>query len=66
MISCDCKDCTNRHIGCHGSCVQYAAYKERVAKANQRRNEIVAADVSEIEAKVRCMRRLTWERKPQH
>lgn len=29
---CPCKDCKERHLGCHGGCKKYAEYKAQVEK----------------------------------
>lgn len=34
-----CKGCTDRVLGCHGTCERYAVYKEELEKAKQRRWE---------------------------
>ena len=31
-----CKDCKDRHIGCHSKCEKYLEYKKEVQKAKHR------------------------------
>lgn len=33
IVVCPCKGCTKRSPECHGSCAEYAAYKNNVAAA---------------------------------
>lgn len=32
-----CKDCQNRHIGCHGSCTEYIAQAQAAREERERR-----------------------------
>ena len=34
-----CKDCTDRHTACHGSCDRYKEWKLRLDEVNKRRKE---------------------------
>ena len=34
-----CKDCTDRHTACHGSCGRYNEWKLRLDEVNKRRKE---------------------------
>lgn len=40
MVTPPCKDCPDRHLGCHGTCVKYQEYKtkheEELAENRQR------------------------------
>ncbi len=39
-ITCACKGCTERHVGCHSSCPKYKAFLEENEKRKQEeRNE---------------------------
>lgn len=67
-ITC-CKDCTERHIGCHGSCQRYLdeakaanAERERLRKEKKSQNEADA--VLRIAARKMWMRRAKKGRKP--
>ena len=31
-----CKDCKDRHVGCHGKCEKYLEYKKELQKAKHR------------------------------
>ena len=31
-----CKDCKDRHVGCHGKCEKYLEYKKELQKAKRR------------------------------
>ena len=31
-----CKDCKDRHVGCHGKCKKYLEYKKELQKAKHR------------------------------
>lgn len=31
-----CKDCAERHTGCHASCLKYAAYKQALEEEKER------------------------------
>ena len=48
-IKCKCKGCTDRYIGCHGSCEAYKSYKEEVAKAKAYLEEGKEANVYAFE-----------------
>lgn len=43
MLRAPCKDCPDRHLGCHGTCEKYQEYKKR-------HDEEVAALQSEKDA----------------
>ena len=34
-----CKDCLKRHIGCHGECDLYKAYRKWLDEVNEERNK---------------------------
>ena len=34
-MKCACKGCTNRFVGCHSSCADYAEYSTRVDSARK-------------------------------
>lgn len=34
-----CKECTMRHVGCHGTCENYIKEKENLRKANEWRKQ---------------------------
>ena len=36
MDGAPCKDCKDRHIGCHGKCEKYLEYKKELQKAKHR------------------------------
>ena len=64
-----CKDCAERHIGCHGSCQRYLdeakdanAERERLRKQKKSQNEADA--VLHIAARKMWMRRAKKGRKP--
>lgn len=66
-ITC-CKDCTERHIGCHGSCQRYldeveAANAERERLRKQKKGENEADAVLHIAARKMWMRRAKKGRK---
>ena len=63
-----CKDCTERHIGCHGSCQRYLdevevanAERERLRKEKKGQNEADA--VLHLSARKVWMRRVKKGRK---
>lgn len=63
-----CKDCTERHIGCHGSCQRYldeveATNAERERLRKQKKGENEADAVLHIAARKMWMRRAKKERK---
>ena len=42
MVTAPCKDCPDRHLGCHGTCEKYQKYKAKQAEINEaayKRNE---------------------------
>ena len=39
MMKCACKCCTNRFVGCHSSCADYAKYRTRVDSARKEETE---------------------------
>ncbi len=39
MMKCACKGCTNRFVGCHSSCADYAEYRTRVDSARKEETE---------------------------
>lgn len=34
-MSCPCKDCDKRYIGCHGKCSQYKEWRQNYTKQNE-------------------------------
>ena len=38
-MKCACRDCTNRFVGCHSSCADYAEYRTRVDSARKEETE---------------------------
>ena len=40
-----CQTCAERHVGCHGACERYAAYRARLDEMKAPRREELAADV---------------------
>ena len=38
-MKCACKCCTNRFVGCHSSCADYAEYRTRVDSARKEETE---------------------------
>lgn len=38
-LSCKCKDCESRKVGCHATCNDYADFKERLEEFNKRKKE---------------------------
>ena len=40
-----CKDCEDRHSGCHSICKAYKAYKEEAEKYKQTLSKIYSANV---------------------
>lgn len=66
-ITC-CKDCTERHIGCHGSCPEYiaqakAASEEREKRRKAKKSENGADAVLHIAARKMWTRRAKKGRK---
>lgn len=53
-----CKECTERHIGCHSKCEEYAKEKERVAKITRMRRE---HDQASAYLSDRCKDRIAFE-----
>ena len=40
-INCDgCRDCTERHIGCHGECSRYKEWKEEYQKQKEEADKL--------------------------
>lgn len=37
-----CKGCTKRQLHCHSSCPDYAAYKQKLAQAAERKQEYMS------------------------
>jgi len=37
-----CKECTNRHIGCHGKCSDYKKWRKEYEKQKRQANKIKA------------------------
>ena len=35
-INSGCLECKDRHIGCHGACERYKAYREKIDERNKR------------------------------
>lgn len=35
MIECKCKNCTERHIGCHSTCEDYKNFRNELDKMNE-------------------------------
>lgn len=64
-----CKDCQDRHIGCHGSCQRYldeakAANEERERRWKEKKGENAADAVLNAAARRVWMRRMKKGRKP--
>lgn len=34
-MTCKCKDCTDRYVGCHSTCEDYKKFQEENEKANR-------------------------------
>lgn len=45
-----CRNCPRRHIGCHGTCVDYLAYKDVLTKEHQKRREYIYGLVTKTDA----------------
>ena len=62
MLKYPCKDCTNRTVGCHGTCEEYKAAKERwdaeraVAREEHRVGSEFCEVVGESMKRNRCKR----------
>lgn len=39
-----CKDCRERHLGCHSECEKYKAYRETLDSKNAKRKEEINID----------------------
>lgn len=54
-----CKDCKDRHIGCHGKCEKYLEYKKELQKAKHREkiNKKIEDDIwCGINEAIKCRR----------
>lgn len=49
-----CYQCTERHVGCHGTCEQYAAFRAEKDKAIQKRHQEQEMKDYRVEANIRC------------
>ena len=47
-----CIDCTSREIGCHGTCVKFAEYKQRKETIAQAKREAADIEYNEYMSKV--------------
>lgn len=56
-----CKDCKDRHSGCHAECEEYKAFKSALAKAQvkeyKQKNAEHTATAHEIQSKKRTLKR---------
>lgn len=52
-----CKDCPNRHVGCHGECEKYKAYCAELEKERQRRKLLIESTPAMSAAKLANVRR---------
>lgn len=57
MIKSPCKDCVDRHIGCHARCERYATYKAKNAQIKEARH--VEAIKDTVDTKQRLERKKT-------
>lgn len=52
-----CKDCPDRHIGCHGECEKYKAYCAKLEEERQRRKLLIESTPAMSAAKLANVRR---------
>ena len=57
-----CKDCKDRHLGCHGECEKYKEFKEYRNKINEKRQEAHKEDVYEIQKHIRLKKQAMQHR----
>ena len=38
-LTCKCKDCDKRSVGCHATCSEYADFKKRLADFNENKKK---------------------------
>lgn len=59
-ISC-CRDCKDRHVGCHSDCAAYAAGKRKLEAEKERMRSVYLteriAETDTIETKIRLAKR---------
>ncbi len=58
-----CKDCPNRHVGCHATCPDYAAFKLEQEKIKELKQQERAADGVGAVRKQRCSRIILQRKK---
>ena len=53
MVRCTCcKDCENRHIGCHSTCESYNDYRKEKDEENAKIREKIRAETDYIDSQI--------------
>ena len=40
-----CKECFNRHLGCHGNCTEYKKYRAQIDAVNKKKQAYINKDI---------------------
>ena len=59
MSNYPCKDCTEREIGCHGTCEKYAKAKEKRDDGKAERKRLIC-DINEMNLNSMRRNRIKW------
>lgn len=60
-----CKSCTDRLIGCHGTCERYGKYRKQIRDEKRRMNEAYMSDIIANNYTIKATLRMQKRKSPQ-